>query len=200
MRPQRTVARMNSVFMLVGALVCAHPKRMFGSDVQACSDIEKVDFKNHVVVAKVRDTTITGDDASAITFRFRKGIFDEGDVVDGKFILDFRSTIESDIVLHPAPQIAIRFLEIFQNHIGGSGSLNYLLGFRCLNGRIRQVFQQSGNGMQVLHLSPTDIRLRFGVWKDDPQCCPSLEKESRFAWDGATGIFVLKEEDWKNLR
>src|SRR5260370_41098868 len=108
MRPQRTVTWMNSVFMLVGALVCVYPNRALGSDGQACSDIEKVDFKNHVVIAKVKDATITGDDTSlAITFRFRKGIFDEGDVVDSKFILDFRSTIESERVLHPAHQIGI---------------------------------------------------------------------------------------------
>ena len=89
------------MFMLVGALVCVYPNRMLGSDGQACSDIEKVDFKNHVVVAKVKDATMTGDDTSfAITFWFRKGVFDEGDVVDRKPVLDFRSTIESDIIGH----------------------------------------------------------------------------------------------------
>src|SRR5260370_35191608 len=118
MRPQRTVAWANSLFMLVGALVCVYPNRTFGSDGQACSEIEKVEFKNQVVVAKVKAATITGDDTSSVvTFRFRKGVFNEGEVVDGKFVLDFRSTIESDMVLHPAPEIAIRFLEIFQNHI-----------------------------------------------------------------------------------
>jgi hypothetical protein len=159
------------------------------TDGQACTDIETVDFKNRVIVTK--------DDV----FKFHNGVFDDGEMVEGKFLVDWRSEIVKDTVVHPVSSVSIRFVEVFQNHLLGTGSFTHLFAFRCSGGTIRMVFYKSGEGMEATNVSPTALRLRFGVWRySDAHCCPSLEKHSLFVWDGAKATFVLKQERLTNRR
>lgn len=172
-----------AILVLGSVLLCGN---VFGEGAgsQACTGIEAVDFKNHVMVAK-----------QGWTFAFHNGIFDDGEMDEGKFVLDTRSEIVRDVVVHPVPSLAVRFVEVFQNHLGGSGSYEHLFAFRCSGGRIVSIFHQSGEGMEVLRLSPNELRLRFGVWrKSDPHCCPSTQKYSRFVWDNAKATFMLRQE------
>jgi hypothetical protein len=137
---------------------------------QRCEEISTVDFRN---------ATIRAADHGVL--RFRNGTFDS---MESPGVVMWRWQIHRDETVAPAPGVSVRFLEILGDHLSGTGSRTYLIGFRCVNGAVQQVFQQAGDGMSLISLAPRKVTLRFGVWKkSDPHCCPSGNKTISFSWE-----------------
>jgi hypothetical protein len=148
-----------------------------GAAAQQCSTIFAVDFRN----SNIR-TSADGD------LRFRPGVFESR---DPSGIAQWRWEIRRDVTVTPLPDTKIRMLEILGDHLSGTGSRTYLIGFRCADGAIKQAFQEEGEGMRVMSLSSEKVTLKFGVWKrSDPHCCPSGEKTVQFIWDSAKQTYV----------
>lgn len=177
-------------FAFVLVLVSAGPT---GSASQ-CRDISKIDFANRtVVLSSVRSRPTLGEGPSAASappqiFHFQKGVSleNDGDTSPAgthPAAPDWRTTITQDVTVRPKGSSAIRFLTLFRNHLTGTGSWVYLVGFACSGGHIRQVFQKSGVAMRVVQVSPTQLQLSAPVWKrSDPACCPSGRKKLIYDW------------------
>ncbi|HYG97731.1 MAG TPA: hypothetical protein VD837_01280 [Terriglobales bacterium] len=154
---------------------------------QRCSDISRVDFRNFKIKPKQ-----TAENLFDFDLQFRNGIFDYSPLP--QFGPDWRFKIVRDTVVRPAGGEKVRFIGIFANHFGGTGSQEYLIGFRCWNGKLQNVFQQNGEGMRVVSLGPREIHLRFGVWKQsDAHCCPSADKDVWFFWSGKSHSYAKKK-------
>jgi hypothetical protein len=150
---------------------------------QRCSDIGSVDFGNSTIQLKQSAEVLDSE------FRFQNGVFNKMEEPPGS--VSWRFEIIRDTIIRPDPNTAIRFVGIFGNHLTGTGSRDYLIGFRCSGGIVKNVFQQAGEGMRVISLSPHSLQLRFGVWKEaDAHCCPSSEKNVRFTWDAGSGTYI----------
>ena len=149
---------------------------------QRCSDITTVDFRNSTVTS-VRDV----DEPLG----FRDGVFDEMAPRSPSGPVEWRYEIAHDTTVHPDPQTTIRFIEMFKDHLSGTGSWEYLIGFRCSDGVVRNVFQQAGEGMRVVSLSPDTLHLGFVVWKQgDSHANPSGEKDRWFSWNTSSNTYV----------
>jgi len=191
---------MNLVIGIVAVLAAAVSGMMFAQQpmtkppTESCLDIERLNFNNRLIVFPESPHT-------SHIFRFHSGVFDTGDIVDSRFVVDVHSMIERDVVLHPASNTTVRFIQIFETHVGGSGSCKYLLGYRCTSGKVRMIFHEFGEGMEVLKLSVSEIRLSLGVWAhSDSHCCPSAEKDSRYTWNPDEETFTLKDVTLRRLR
>jgi hypothetical protein len=148
---------------------------------QHCSDIATVQFRNSVV------TSVHDVDEP---LKFKNGIFD-GTPYSPSSGVEWRYEIVRDTLVRPDAQTTIRFIEMFKNHLNGTGSWKYLVGFRCSGGMVTNVFQQAGAGMQVVSLSPDTLHLRFPLWKPaDSQASPSGEKDTWFSWNTASHLYV----------
>jgi hypothetical protein len=163
-----------------------HPPRDSNS---SCSDIESVDFGNRTFIAEEH----FGDDRSTKELRFHNGKFDEGEIVDDRLQVDTEFIIEDDLTIRSQEGLPIRFVHVFQDHVLGTGSWTWLFGFTCSSGRIVKVVQENGEGMEVVKLSPTSIRLRFAVWRpNDAHCCPTGSRDAFFVWSKTKQKFVPK--------
>jgi len=159
-----------------------------GLAAQPCSDITRIDFRNSTIRTKQTGGILDSE------FSFRKGVFNEMEEPGGS-IVDWHFEITRDTIVHPAPNTTIRFIGISGNHLSGSGSRDYLIGFLCSDGAIENIFQQNGEGMRVIALGPPSLQLRFYVVKEsDPHCCPSEQKDIWFSWDAASGTYVEKKQ------
>lgn len=86
--------------------------------------------------------------------------------------------------------MSVRFIEINGDRLTGNGTFQYVIGFRCRKGVVRNVFQQEGEGVGIVNLSPESVVLSFAVWKpSDPHCCPTEEKKVWFSWDAVGGTY-----------
>jgi hypothetical protein len=151
---------------------------------QHCSNITTVDFRNSTV-ADVRDV----DEP----LRFRNGVLDELATLgpSAAAAVEWRYEIVRDTTVRPDPQTAIRFIEMFKNDLAGSGSREYLVGFRCSDGVVKNVFQQHSEGMRVVSLSPDTLHLRFAVWtQKDSHASPSGSRDTWFSWNASSRTYI----------
>ncbi len=172
------MARLYAILLI---LIWVGPSRALAQ----CTDIAKVDFAN-------RALTVTTSQAKQV-FHFRHGLSLEFEAGKGK-TSDWQTTIRQDIVVKPQGSGDVRFLTLFRNRLTGSGSWTYLVGLQCSGGQIRQVFQSSGELMQVIKVSRKSVLISTPVWKPaDPACCPSARKELRYTWDSRTRRYALAQ-------
>jgi hypothetical protein len=147
-----------------------------------CSDIRSIDFGNRAIVSHIRGAEGRLD--------FHDGKLATGVSDDGEFHVDMEYVIEGDSLMHPAPGVTVRFIEISQMH-DSSGSWNWLFGFTCSQHRIRTVLEQMGEGMGTLQFMPT-VRLQFLVWgQQDAHCCPCWLRDLTLSWDGKQNQYVV---------
>lgn len=158
---------------------------------QRCSNIASVDPQNSMIRTKQTRGILDSE------FRFRNGVFDEMEEPSGT-IVDWHFQIVRDTLVRPEPHSTIRFIGILGDHLRGTGSRAYLIGLRCSGGVVENMFQQAGEGMRVISLSPHSLQLRFSVWKEaDAHCCPSAERDVWFSWDAALQTYVGKRSKQK---
>jgi hypothetical protein len=145
---------------------------------QRCSDIANVDFRNSKVTVPHEGE-----------YRFRDGVFDELEQPDG--LVDGHFEIVSDTIVRPDPLTAIRLIQISGDHVRGTGTRNSVIRFRCSDGFVKDIFQQTDEGLAIQSVSSQGVQLRVPVWKkDDAHCCPSAEKDTWFAWDAHSCTYV----------
>ena len=83
-------------------------------------------------------------------------------------------------------------LTFFANHIGGSGSLSYVLIIRCKAELLEVVFEAGGEGIRSSYSGTRDLRITHPFWsRDDSHSSPSRLVDERYRWDTARGRFVL---------
>jgi hypothetical protein len=151
---------------------------------QQCSNVSDVDFRNSVVQLKPTQ------DWPLSRLRFRYGVFDEQEESKGTSVIDWRYEIEKETIVNPAPQTTIRFLEILRDHMSGTGSFTCLVGFSCSQGKMKNVFQQCGEFMKVVSLTPQNRQLEFETpkWSDPP----SIKTKRSFTWNSTSGSYVQR--------
>ena len=161
--------------------VCLAPLPVLAGE--SCVNIKSVDFGNHVFATP--DGTLT----------LRGGLYEEKHLPDPT--VEWRSEIEADFLMVPAPFLTIRVIKVYRNHLTGSGAYGYVFGFRCKNGRIQTVFTATPRlyGPRVEKVSEGELQLRFGEWaSSDPTCCPSRVTTQIYRWNGARQRFDLARE------
>jgi hypothetical protein len=153
---------------------------------QHCQDIGTVDFRKAVIQPRP-DPGVLDEQ-----FRFSNGVFEEALKPGGAAEWSFR--IAKDLTVRPDPHITIRFLQISGDHLGGTGTRNYVLGFRCADGEVKTVFQKEGEALLLVSATSDGVQVSSPVWKSsDAHCCPSGERKSWFSWDEASGVYVEKD-------
>ena len=164
---------------IIAMLLLAIPDTL---TAQNCSDITTVDFRN---------TTVTSALGIDEPLKFRNGVFDELAPQSPSWQVEWRYEIVRDTTVHPDSQGAIRFIEMFKNHLAGTGSIEYLIGFSCSDGMVRNVFQRHGEGMWVVSLSPDTLHLSFAVWKlGDSHAAPSGHRDAWFSWNAHSNTYI----------
>lgn len=104
---------------------------------------------------------------------------------------DWKTTIEQDIILDPAPSERVRLLVLFQNHVTGTGSFTYILGFQCTGGSVKNIFETSGEGIKLAPAIGNRMELTVGIWAEgDSRCCPSQEVSLTYRWSVSLKRFV----------
>jgi hypothetical protein len=101
-----------------------------------CTDIRKVDFKN-----------ISLDMGDAV-LDFHNGVASEFDESEPQ-TLEWEATFRKDLTIDAAPDTPVRFVLIHDNHMGGSGWRFYLVGYRCLQGKMQRVFKREGLSLAI---------------------------------------------------
>ncbi len=169
-----------------------------------CTNISKIDFANRTLsLARAQQAAVPGGrafggPAVGQVFHFHQGVAVEYEGGDGKEP-DWQTTIRQDVVAKPEASRTIRFLTLFRNHLTGSGSWTYLVGFACSGGRIQEVFQSSGMFMRVVKVSAELVEITMPVWRSAaPACCPSARKEFRYIWDRRAHRYILTRSDQMN--
>ena len=153
----------SAVLVLYASLVAA----------QTCDDITKLDVHNLTIHAAQR------------TFAFHNGVAESGPLeqvpAGGKMEMrhEWKAEIEKDTVVRPASDVVVRFLLINDSHETGSGWRYYLIGLRCSEGRLEQVFLRDGMSLTVdrLDASGVDVGLT-----ENPADSP--RKQWLYTWDG----------------
>ncbi len=88
----------------------------------------------------------------------------------------------------------IRFIQISGDHLRGTGNRNYVLGFQCADGNVKNIFEQEGEGLMLVSATSDIVQVSSPVWKSsDAHCCPSEEKKTWFSWDKVSGGYVEKD-------
>ena len=154
---------------------------------QPCHKISAVDFRNGVI--EIQSTPKVLDEP----FRFRNGVFDETELPGGGAVeWGFQSS--KDLTVHPVPRTTIRFIQISGDHLRGTGTRNYVLGFQCADGNVKNIFEQEGEGLMLVSATSDIVQVSSPVWKSsDAHCCPSEEKKTWFSWDKVSGGYVEKD-------
>lgn len=158
----------------------------------ACTNIAAIDFRNIELESGNR------------AFHFRNGEaynFDAPSDLPAEQKPDWKSTIIGDTTVHPAPGVAVRFLAIESEHLTGSGSILYVLGFRCIGtgskqstyshtplpGHLEKVFERSGASLKVEKLDNTNVEI--GMM---PYYGKSVVKHWSYEWTEAAHRYVTK--------
>lgn len=138
-----------------------------------CDDITKADLHNLTIHAAQR------------TFAFHNGIAENGPLeqvlIGGQPELryEWKAEIQKDTIVRPAADVAVRFLLIDDSHETGSGWRLYLIGLRCFNGRLQQVFLREGLSLTVDRLDASGVSVGLTVNQGD-----SARKHWLYTWDG----------------
>jgi hypothetical protein len=140
---------------------------------QTCDDITKLDLPNLRIHAGQR------------TFAFHNGVAQHGLLeqvpMGGQMESrhEWRAEIEKDAIVRPASDAVIRFLLIHDSHQTGSGWRYYLIGLRCSEGRLEQVFLRDGMSLTVDRLDAAGVDVGLVENPGD-----STRKQWLYTWDG----------------
>ncbi len=162
--------------------------------VETCRDIASVDFRNRAIWAapdhwKSEYGSEFNGPAPGGPLRLRNGVFREWDRVNN--VVDWETTIEKDILLHPAGSNGVRILVLGRDHRSGTGSFTYIFGFQCSSSTVKKIFEASGEGVKFGRATDKGIEITVGIWsKDDPHAGPSTEVQLRYLWSPALKRFV----------
>jgi hypothetical protein len=106
---------------------------------------------------------------------------------------DWKITIEQDEILRPSPSVTLRLLRVTCNHLTGSGAWDDVLIYCCRNGRLVRVFHDIFHyGVRIQKPTAFELLFEYGEWtKNDPHCCPSMERVSIYRWNEKIGTYTL---------
>ncbi len=139
----------------------------------ACRSVVDVDIRNAAI------------DHQSGTWQFQRGIAESSD--EGNSTQpDWKATIQSDAVVVPEPSIQIRFVEVENVHLTGSGSWRSLLALRCLNGELATVQEWRYMTLKVEKLESKKIRLS---WVPDSS---GSRRSVELKWDHERQQYVRK--------
>src|SRR5262245_10043540 len=96
--------------------------------------------------------------------------------------IEWESTLEHSERVRVGSASAV-LLKIFANHVGGTGSIAYVLVIRCRPRKLEVVFEASGPNKDVSYSKNGVLSLSHGVWsRDDSHASPSRESTERYKW------------------
>jgi len=175
---------------------------------QSCADIGKVDFRNVriMIAGKSADhnelTTYNNEPTGKYHFNMRHGVahhWDGGDIEDPGFLdyadkdrpPDWEAKIVLDKVVTPPRASAVRFIQLEDEHLTGTGEWFYVLGFTCYARKLKRVFQFTSRGVTLRAVNDDSFILEHGVWqKGDPEMGPSSMRRLRYQWLPEKGRYV----------
>jgi hypothetical protein len=134
-----------------------------------CTDIKAVDFKNTTIQYGTR------------TFAFHDGVALNYDMPEVSRVPDWKAEIIRDQTVEPTAGTYIRFLLIEDNHETGSGSYNYLIGFRCSAGKVSEVFRRKGISLGLDRLDDSGVTVGL-----NPIYGKLVRKHWAYVWDRET--------------
>jgi hypothetical protein len=138
-----------------------------------CNDITKLDVHNLTIHAAQR------------IFVFHNGVAENGPLeqvsIGGQTESrhEWKAEIERDTIVRPSSDAVVRFLLIHDSHQTGSGWRYYLIGLRCSEGRLEQVFLRDGMSLTVDQLDAAGVDVGLTENPGD-----STRKQWRYTWDG----------------
>ena len=113
--------------------------------------------------------------------------------------VEWESTLRlaAPIALGTAPAV---LLEIEANHVGGTGSIRYVLVVQCQPDGLRVLFEARGP-ITTATFSGSALTLTHGVWsRNDSHASPSREVTERYDWAPGGNGFVLVRTTERRLR
>jgi hypothetical protein len=138
-----------------------------------CTDIRKIALQNMRL------------DVGNAVFNFRNGVGSEFDELEPK-TLEWEATLIEAITVDVAPDIPVRFVLIRNSHVSGSGWRFFLVGYRCLQGKMKQVFKREG-----LSLAIDKIDSQAVVVKLNTEPGTQSTKYFSYAWNDKTSKYEL---------
>lgn len=154
-----------------------------------CSDVGQIDFKNLTFGSE------------GLVFPFHDGV---AEIYDWEGIAmsaengtqpkpEFQAEIDLDKTVSPAPGVKVRFLRFELDHLGGSGWRNYVLGFACGGGVLREVFHREAISLRLESLNDDEITVSMLPFDGRNKAKPLVESgiavptRSRMAHTPASG-------------
>jgi hypothetical protein len=171
-----------------------------GVAAQACGDIAKFDFRNFTFETNPRTFKDYGSfngPAPDGPLKLRNGVFLEWDWLDGQVPPeyrnkpDWRTEITRDAFVKPEGSQGVRVLSLGRNHLTGTGWFTYIFVFDCAEGRVRNVFEASGEGVGLVRVNQSELILGVGIWKPkDSHAHPSIQVTVQYRWSPEAQRFV----------
>jgi hypothetical protein len=106
-----------------------------------------------------RNSTATRERGAGKPPMFRNGVFEEWMPLIPSWPVEWRYEIVQDITVHPDLQTAIRFVEMFKEHLAETGSFEYLAEFR----RVDSISTVKECGLSLFHLPACIVVSLHGV-------------------------------------
>lgn len=175
---------------------------------QSCRDIAGVDFRNSTIRAArddgKHDYGLFNGPGPGGEFRLHNGESLQWDLgprdlaplsdkerVELMGQPDWKITLEQDNLLHPAGSAGVRVLVLHQVHLTGTGAFTYVFAFGCKGGKVRKIFEASGESVQLERATDGGLDLSAAIWsKGNAHCCPSGAARVHYEWSAALGRFV----------
>jgi hypothetical protein len=176
--PVKVLSRYMRIVTFLGIMVVSC--RVDGGAVP-CHDVRTVDFRNLTITYGER------------TFAFKNGTALNRDLPGTSAVPDWRAKIEHDAVVQPAPGVFVRFLLIHDVHESGSGWRYYLVGYRCSNGRLQEVFARDGLSLGIDRLESSELTVRMDTTPGD-----AVTKCWSYAWDRDKSGYIVSSS-WSHL-
>lgn len=144
----------------------------------SCEDVTKIDFKNLTIPVR------TGR-----PFAFHNGValnWDR-DSPDVTLDPDWEAEIKQETVVQPTPDVDVRFLLIQDTHMTGTGWRLYLMGYRCSNGKLQEVFHREGLSLGIDQLDDSGVTVGLNPTSNKP-----IRKHWGYIWDRDQSRYVVK--------
>jgi hypothetical protein len=108
---------------------------------------------------------------------------------------DWKIAIAQDEILRPSSATTLRLLRVECDHLTGSGSWDYVFIYGSDKGGLVRIFQKNFvYGVKINVPKASDLLFTSGEWsKNDPRCCPSVVRVSRYRWNKQAGTYLLLE-------
>ncbi|MBL8177294.1 MAG: hypothetical protein JNK48_21645 [Bryobacterales bacterium] len=171
-----------------------------------CRDIASADLRNAVLEAARdsggHDYGLWNGPAPGGALRMRDGVAWQWDGGPwGKHVRqgrppDWKTSIEQDVLLAESASSGTRLLVLEQVQLTGSNAYTYILGFQCVAGAVKKVFEASGQGVRLERVRRDGMDIKVGIWGEkDAHCCPGREALVKYSWRPARGGFVRESSN-----